>query len=341
MGTRRSKSRLRKLGVTFTLLIAAIVSGCTERSEKAASGEKVEKSSQECQFQLIPANDGEYLVRRYRFEDFARRQYDIQYALSLDFIEETEKNYGISRTEYFESFKKMSESYISVKKREYPGKKIKLSVNENGKWRLSAPTDILQDCTDSFKQSIRKFENSYDLKHRIVRIADEHGYRLRPDFRAIKKWQAPMVADLFLRFRTTALDNRLNERELILLLVDFVQQLRYQIPPEESGSRTTLGYWPPIICLKEQAGDCDSKSVLFASLYHWIKDSGCALVLIRNHAFIAIKNRHKIFPKDKYTRIGGEDYLLIETTGRWPAGKVGNEIISKMKRMNFDMINLD
>ena len=46
----------------------------------------------------------------------------------------------------------------------------------------------------------------------------------------------------------------------------FVQEIPYRKPPDERAGRCTLGFLPPLEALAAGYGDCDTKSLLFASL---------------------------------------------------------------------------
>ncbi|MFC1859928.1 hypothetical protein ACFL9U_18140, partial [Thermodesulfobacteriota bacterium] len=93
-----------------------------------------------------------------------------------------------------------------------------------------------------------------------------------PDYRAIQEWQAEYVEPLYAKLRRLGRENNLNEREFVILMARFVQHLKYQIPPEP-GDKQIFGFWPPITCLTEKAGDCDSKSTLFAAIFQHYRNN--------------------------------------------------------------------
>ncbi len=124
------------------------------------------------------------------------------------------------------------------------------------------------------------------------------------------------------------------------MVARFVQQLKYEIP-KDPPDKEILGFWPPMICLKEKAGDCDSKSTLFASLFYHYRKKLCILIMTQTHAFIGVRNQHKKYPRDKALRIGGIDYLLLETTRLWPLGQMSEDILKQMRKGQYRYIAYD
>ena len=61
----------------------------------------------------------------------------------------------------------------------------------------------------------------------------------------------------------TAVEPPRSENDLMEFLV-FVQSIKYQLPPFYYSNKFINSFFPPLICLYEQFGDCDSKSVLLA-----------------------------------------------------------------------------
>ena len=104
--------------------------------------------------------------------------------------------------------------------------------------------------------------------------------------------------------------------------------LSYQVPPDQVNGRDSLGLLPPAACLACGWGDCDSKSVLLASLMSgWKSTSGpstsCLCVLIPEHCLIAVRR----IPThgQHYVEFNGESYVLMEPAGpgALPAGEIG------------------
>ncbi len=115
----------------------------------------------------------------------------------------------------------------------------------------------------------------------------------------------------------------LSLRRFLDLLLSFLQQIRYRIPPLRENNRFILGLWVPYRILVENLGDCDSKGVAFSCL--WTNLTAYPLILIKvpNHMFIGVAV--PMFGKENIT-VGGLRYTLCEVTGpsRIPPGLLTN-----------------
>jgi hypothetical protein len=185
---------------------------------------------------------------------------------------------------------------------------------------------------DLLKQAVAESESKYKRFFKVFKRVGNVKYTL-PDYREIQRWQSDMLAELYGKMKQLAMRRRMNEREFTILLARFVQHLTYKVPTSYGG------FWPPVVCLKEKAGDCDSKSTLFATLFYHFKKNACILVITKRHAFIGIKNQHRVFPTDDVVKIGGIDYLLIEATGLQRLGCISKRERAYLKQGRFKYIH--
>ena len=108
-------------------------------------------------------------------------------------------------------------------------------------------------------------------------------------------------------------DEQSNARSYLNLLLSWAQT----IPYDELTNRVSSygsGFSPPLAVLNQNLGDCDSKSVLTASLIRaFLPNNSMRLVLLRNHALLAIA----ISPlaKDTTMMIEGIPFILLDPTG--------------------------
>ena len=113
-------------------------------------------------------------------------------------------------------------------------------------------------------------------------------------------------------------------RAYVNLVLSWVQS----IPYNELKNRLTsngAGYLPPLSVVANNQGDCDSKTVLMASLVRaLLPDVEMTMVFLPNHALLGIvlpsrKNEQTLY-------IDGMVYLLMEPTGpsKIPLGEVSN-----------------
>ena len=113
-------------------------------------------------------------------------------------------------------------------------------------------------------------------------------------------------------------------RAYVNLVLSWVQS----IPYNELKNRLTsngAGYLPPLSVIANNQGDCDSKTVLMASLVRSLfPDVKMTMVFLPNHALLGIALP---FRKNGQTlNIDGMDYLLMEPTGpsKIPLGEISN-----------------
>ncbi|MDP6693908.1 MAG: hypothetical protein QF444_06225, partial [Phycisphaerales bacterium] len=112
-----------------------------------------------------------------------------------------------------------------------------------------------------------------------------------------------------------------SRRELVGAFSSFVQELEYQLPPEhringEGEKILTAGATMPLETLANQRGDCDTKSLLFASLVRSIKLVDVIFVAVEDHLFAGV--RMNPTQDDHSIRHQSRDWVLIELSDSWP-----------------------
>lgn len=272
-----------------------------------------------------PRNTVEFCYRTYEFSDNRSRKYKLEHAISMEDIDETETFYGFSKQDLFRLLDEKTQGFND----EYEGSiQVTLSRDLSYQIRYQAGyAGLMKEFERVYRETIEEY-----CRGNMV-LPGPFG----PDYRTIQKWQAEFVKPLFDRLLTLAQEKNMNEREFIILMSRFVQHLQYRVPPEQSD-KEIFGFWPPLTCLKEKAGDCDSKSTLFASIFYHYRKNSLILILTRNHAFIGIRNQHKKFPTDNSLKISGIDYLLLETTSAYRLGSVHKDVLNQLKKRQYKYI---
>ena len=113
-------------------------------------------------------------------------------------------------------------------------------------------------------------------------------------------------------------------RAYVNLVLSWVQSIPYNIL-ENRLSSNGAGYLPPVSVVANNQGDCDSKTVLMASLVRsLLPDVKMTMVYLPNHALLGI-----VLPfrnNEQTLDIDGLDYLLMEPTGpaKIPLGEIAN-----------------
>jgi hypothetical protein len=276
-----------------------------------------------------PENKDDYLFRTFSFTDYQLNRTELGHYILKAAIDDSEKSFGYSRQELCEEQKIAAARF----NREH-GKEFTVVFDEQcTSYRLSCRSDCGAQ-TDAVRALFKRTAQSY-YKRKMFSYDPE--VSISVNYRDIQKWQADYIRPLYERIEALAKKKQSSERDFLIMMVRLVQCMPYGEPPNEIGGKQTCGFWPPVICLRENAGDCDSKATLFASIYYHYQREGCVLILTGRHAFIGIKAQHRMFPKDRVVRMGGVDYLLAEMTNPREIGDVG-EYLNQLTVGRFERI---
>jgi hypothetical protein len=133
----------------------------------------------------------------------------------------------------------------------------------------------------------------------------------------------------------------------LLSFLYFVQHITYRRPPDYYKGKFINSFFVPLVCLYEQYGDCDSKSLLLAEFLAAFPDSSTktAMVLVRgrglSHSVLGVKGRPYpgmtalYFPRKGY-------YIVHETTTPgWSPGFVDRRIMDALKAGYFHFVELN
>jgi hypothetical protein len=116
-----------------------------------------------------------------------------------------------------------------------------------------------------------------------------------------------------------------SNRGLISVFSSFVQSIEYNIPASTRKLKKyrlvdTSGITMPLETLYVGKGDCDTKSILFASMIANLENQHVIFMEGQGHLFVGIRD----VPRrgDYFVTIKGVDYVLIELTSPWPIGRI-------------------
>jgi hypothetical protein len=110
-----------------------------------------------------------------------------------------------------------------------------------------------------------------------------------------------------------ALPQKTNTRDYINQLLSWLQTIPYDDLQDRRTSNGS-GFSPPLSVIKNNSGDCDSKSVLAAAIIRsFLPNQDMKLILLRDHALLAIALRP--LATDRSMTINGLTYVLFEPTG--------------------------
>ena len=153
------------------------------------------------------------------------------------------------------------------------------------------------------------------------------------------------LIDVSRTIRKTARSNGYrSRREIIGAFASFAQTLEYRIPPDhrindEGEKILTAGAMMPLETLTKRWGDCDSKSLLFASLVRSIDLVKVCFIVLENHLFAAIQ----ITPEqdDNSIRYKGKEWVLVELSEAWPLDRIPRDHINAIIHGQYEVVELD
>jgi hypothetical protein len=195
--------------------------------------------------------------------------------------------------------------------------------------RVSAPPGVwsdlplprLQELAGAIRQLRQDVvERSPDIEKVFYR---EHGFRLEGrdlsiDYPALVQWSVPALdaCAKALRWAGAGYD----ERQYLGMFVAFVQEIRYEVPPDVQNGRQTLGLWVPTEVVANDHGDCDSKAVTFCALWRAFAAPTIVIVLPR-HVLVGVAMAPG--PGQQFVRLGNRYYVLCEVAGpgKWAPGE--------------------
>jgi hypothetical protein len=196
------------------------------------------------------------------------------------------------------------------------------SLNGTGyRWRWQIPGGLGAEETARLEDELRDFDRwlDNDLSKQkgelVASYLQSRGLRLKGDEIAIDYEEevtrdtAPL-ADCFDALRRVG--KRAGDRALLGLFLAFIQELRYQVPPQIELGRHILGFWAPAAVLVRGAGDCDSKSAAFCALWRHLPRRAI-LVLVPGHALVGVEGKPRA--DEAYVRLGNRYFVLCEVAG--------------------------
>ena len=197
------------------------------------------------------------------------------------------------------------------------------------KWKFVGSDLSKRKCSLSFKLLEGEVQKALQLIDRIGKMSlSELGlppelYKASPDVRAEFVWariynivytsSAPGLKSITDGITKLFLNEGLNDKDKLLFLVTFVQNIKYDRP---GGALDLLA---PLATLAKQFGDCDTKAIL---LYVLLERMGidCAMMWSQyyQHAMLGIK----IPTSGEYKSVNGKKYYFLETT--YPGWAIGD-----------------
>jgi len=292
----------------------------------------------------------------YRWEDFEQRKLESTFSISKRILKEAEDEFGFFPDEldqyvhdslapnrremiaYLRAFtqnlirKSRYSEHFSIEDKSTDSFNIKLSVPPSNyaavKPEFERITRLLLKEQSKFDKKIEKA--AFELREKFL---EEKGLRqletsIGVNYGRVARNNQPRLEGAFKSLQRIAQD--MNLHQFVSLLLSFLQEIRYGVPPVSENGKNILGFWVPPKVLATNFGDCDCKGATFASLWLNYKKYPLLLIKIPKHMFIGLA-----IPSfsGEGAYINGLRYTLCEVTG---PDKIPMGIISPYSRMYFE-----
>ena len=144
-----------------------------------------------------------------------------------------------------------------------------------------------------------------------------------PDYNRIVSLYQSTVIEIYRHWKKAVDSEQLNRRESIELLLRFFQDYPYGMPPASIGGKFIGGLLVPPMSLETGWADCDSKSILMATILSfdpYFRDK-MAMILVPGHALLGIEV--VTMPYDETYEYRNRTFVSAEPTGlsRTPFGR--------------------
>jgi len=298
-------------------------------------------------FEKIEKETGYELT--YGWRDYGGDGYSMTFSVSKEQLSDAEEEFGYYPDElekYLEeSFEKMREEMMiylkeftkrQIERSKYP-KYILLEKIDAQKFRLkiSVPSSLYEEvkaASEKIKNKLYKEENAYfkkikkEQKKKKKAFIERKGFRVTRDrievnYSLCVRNNRSRVKKVVERMKN--IKKKMSLRQLLLLMLAYIQEIKYGIPPFMENNKIIAGFWVPSKVLVNNFGDCDSKGVAFASMWTNFKRYPLILIKIPKHLFLGLAIPS--IGSDEIT-INGLNYTLCEVTGpaKIPPGLITN-----------------
>ena len=292
--------------------------------------------NQSARFNSVESEDDFRLT--YEWKDFGENDFSVSFSLSKSTLREAEEEFGYFpdeledhvhrsvaplRKEMIDRLRKTAQKLID-KSRYSEYLSIEEDTENSFNLRLSAPPSMHSQIETEFKRitsemarqqswHYKKIEKESSIQRRDFlserglrfigdRIGVNYGLLVKSNQKRVK----PALESLLRESRG------LSFQQILSLLLSYIQEIRYGIPPLTENGKYIVGFWVPPKVLINNFGDCDSKGVTFASLWIGFKRYPILLIKIPNHLFIGLAVPS--FSSEGVT-INGLRYTLCEVAG--------------------------
>ncbi|MFL6195163.1 MAG: hypothetical protein ACJ75H_13395 [Thermoanaerobaculia bacterium] len=213
------------------------------------------------------------------------------------------------------------------------------------RWQWEVPGGLRSEEAVRLEAELRDFDQWLDKdlerakEAALSRYLEERGFQLKGEeisidyAREVAQATGPLQGCFEALRRAGHGDS---EHRLLGLFLAFVQELRYELPPEVEAGRHTLGFRVPSAVLAKGAGDCDSKAATFCSLWRHYQRRAI-LILVPEHALVGVEAKPRA--DEAYVRLGNRYFVLCEVAGPAKIPPGGESLSGSFEYVMIEPVN--
>lgn len=277
---------------------------------------------------------GDHYVVKYDFTDFQDKSHTIACNILKSDYSRERKEFGYTQREIDAAIDGQLQKWLNgeLQKRKIASYfRIKVSDGGSYKWEYNIPGGLPAAENDRATQQVeamktlikteydRKFDEIEDAVFRQRGLL-VHDKLIQIDYGSLVLRSQQPLLDCFEALLQSG--HGFSEKDYVGMYLSFIQQIRYQVPPDNEDGKDILGLWVPTEVMLHNHGDCDSKSVTLST---FLRSFGLPVmvILIPRHALIAVEMRPG--PDQQFVRVGNRYFVLCEAAGpaRLPPGDEG------------------
>ncbi len=328
---------LLSLIIGLILIVAYLEESASIEKQSRIPGQENTPPAQSLNFFEKMEKESDYQLK-YGWKDYQGEKLYVSFAISKKQLSESEDEFGYYPEELQKYVNSISEemtiemiSYLKEFVRQQIGKTrysqyilIEEIDAKTFTLKLSVPAPLHKKVKpefDKIKEKLAQEKEKYlkniekEVKKRWKAYLEERGVRLIADKISVNyefcvRRNQPRMSHVLESLRKIKANSSL--REFLDLLLAYIQEIRYGIPPLEENKKAILEFWVPPKVLVNNFGDCDSKGVTFASLWTNFRKYPLLLIKIPKHLFVGIA-----LPSlgEETITLNGIRYIFCEVAG--------------------------
>jgi hypothetical protein len=166
-----------------------------------------------------------------------------------------------------------------------------MRTNSSGRPESAVDADI-ERMIRAYRQRWEASQKKIDarLETKLMEYAEMHGMKIGPrgiavDYKNLVRANVARLRPLAEEFKRTCGSSK---KKLLEAVLSFVQNIPYRKMPPVADGKYSAGVAVPLRVLADDAGDCDSKAVLFASLWLSLCKYRTILIRIPEHMLVGV-----------------------------------------------------